>query len=102
AELMEDQLLLLLESLDEKIVPQQIILVRKYVLCLAQNEGGHFSVEAPLLSFSREKERELTVVMVEMSGVTLEKDGSAVCTKEAFTPLAALYVSLHVLDLLSN
>lgn len=40
AELMEDQLLLLLESLEEKIVPQQLKLVREHTSHLAQNEGG--------------------------------------------------------------
>lgn len=40
AELTEDQLLLLLESLEEKIVSQQLKLVREHALYLAQNEGG--------------------------------------------------------------
>ncbi|NWH52538.1 GSDA3 protein, partial [Fregata magnificens] len=90
AELMEDQLLLLLASLEEKIVSQQLKL-----------RQGCFSVDASLLSFSREEEQKLTIAMVEMSGVTLQKDGSAVCTEAAFSAMAALYVSLHVLNLLS-
>ncbi|NXS65933.1 GSDA3 protein, partial [Pandion haliaetus] len=95
AELTEDQRLLLLESLEEKIVPQQLKLVRE------QHSKGHFSVDASLLSFSQEREQKITIAMVEMSGVKLQKDGSAVCTK-AFSATAALYVSLYVLDLLSN
>ncbi|NXH12624.1 GSDA3 protein, partial [Bucco capensis] len=96
AELTEDQLLLLLESLEEKIVPQQLKLVREHASCLAQNEGA-----GGLLCFSREEEQELTMAMVEMSGVKLQKDGSAVCAEEAFSDTAALYVSLYVLNLLS-
>ncbi|NXQ94841.1 GSDA3 protein, partial [Sagittarius serpentarius] len=100
AELMEDQLLLLLESLEEKIVSQQLKLVREHVSHWAQNEGvgeHYFN----LLSFSQEREQILTIAMVEMSGVKLQKDGSAVCTEEAFSAVAALYVSLYVLNLLS-
>lgn len=37
---MEDQLLLLLESLEEKIASQQLKLVREHALHLAQNEEG--------------------------------------------------------------
>ncbi|NWS63851.1 GSDA3 protein, partial [Chunga burmeisteri] len=88
AELTEDQLLLLLESLEDKIVSQQLKL-------------EHFSVDASLLSFSQEKEQELTIAMVEMSGVKLQEDGTAVCTEAAKT-VAALYVSLYILNLLSN
>ncbi|NXW42231.1 GSDA3 protein, partial [Nyctiprogne leucopyga] len=100
AELTEDQLLLLLESLEDKIVSQQLKLVRENTAHLAQNEaagGCYFS----LLSFPQEKEQKLTIAMVELSGVRLQKDGSAVCTGGAFSAVAALYVSLHVLDLLS-
>ncbi|NXF67614.1 GSDA3 protein, partial [Ciccaba nigrolineata] len=96
AELMENQLLLLLESLEEKIVTQQLKLVREHTSYLAQNEGA-----GGLLSFSQEKEEKLTIALVGMSGVKLQKDGSAVCTEEAFSATAALYVSLYVLDLLS-
>ncbi|KFM00358.1 Gasdermin-A3, partial [Aptenodytes forsteri] len=99
AELTEDQLLLLLESLEEKIVSQQLKLVREHASHLAQNEGaGGVCV---LLSFSQEKEQKLTIAMVEMSGVKLQKDGSAVCMEKAFSAVAALYASLYVLDLLS-
>ncbi|NXI99819.1 GSDA3 protein, partial [Psophia crepitans] len=94
AELTEDQLLMLLESLEEKIVPQQLKLVREHILHLAQNEGG-------LLSFSQEEEQKLTIAIVEMSGVKLQKDGSAVYTEEASSAIAALYVSLYILNLLS-
>ncbi|NXN53842.1 GSDA3 protein, partial [Rynchops niger] len=100
AELTEDQLLLLLESLEEKIVPQQLKLVRENTSHLAQNEGGK-EVDTSLLSFSQEKEQELTIAMVEMSGVMLQKDGSVVCMEDAFPALASLCVSLYVLCVLN-
>ncbi|NXA29897.1 GSDA3 protein, partial [Ibidorhyncha struthersii] len=102
AELTEDQLLLLLESLEEKIVPQQLKLVREHRSYSAQNERGREVVDAGLLSFSGEKQQELTIAMVEMSGVTLQKDGSVVCMEDAFSAIAALCVSLYVLSVLSN
>nr|XP_013800181.1 PREDICTED: gasdermin-A [Apteryx mantelli mantelli] len=101
-ELTEDQLLLLLESLEEKIVSQQLKLVKSILEHDIQNTEGCFSVDASLLSFSQEKEQKLTTVMLEMSGVKIQKNGSAECKQEAFSPLAALYASLYVLDLLSK
>ncbi|NXT30625.1 GSDA3 protein, partial [Syrrhaptes paradoxus] len=98
AELTEDQRLLLLESLEDKIVSQQL----KLVGSILEQGKGRFSVDASLLSFSREKEQELTIAMVEMSGVKLQKDGSAVCTEKAFSAMAALYASLYTLRILSN
>ncbi|KAM6107919.1 gasdermin-A [Pterocles gutturalis] len=97
-ELTEDQRLLLLESLEDKIVSQQL----KLVGSILEHGKGRFSVDASLLSFSREKEQELTIAMVEMSGVKLHKDGSAVCTEKAFSAMAALYASLYALSILSN
>ncbi|NXJ85227.1 GSDA3 protein, partial [Trogon melanurus] len=97
AELTEDQLLLLLESLEEKITSKQLQLVRKHLLHLAPNEGAE-----GLLSFSREEEQNLTIAMLEMSGVELQKDGSAACTEDVFPTVEALYVSLYILDFLSN
>ncbi|NXX57208.1 GSDA3 protein, partial [Scopus umbretta] len=102
AELTEDQLLLLLESLEEKIVSQQLKLVENILEHDIEHMKGHFNVDASLLSFSREKEQKLTLAMLEISGVKLQKDGSAVCTGEAFSATAALYASLYVLNLLSN
>ncbi|XP_010120131.1 PREDICTED: gasdermin-A3-like [Chlamydotis macqueenii] len=101
-ELTEDQLLLLLESLEEKIVSQQLKLVKSILEHDIEHGTRHFSVDASLLSFSRERDQKLTIALVEMSGVKLQKDGSAVCTEEAFSAAAALYTSLYVLDLQSN
>ncbi|XP_051496515.1 gasdermin-A [Apus apus] len=99
-ELTEDQLLLLMESLEEKIVPKQLKLV-KSILEQDQYRKGPFSIDHSLVSFTQEKEEKLTIAMVEMSGVKLQKDESATCV-EAFPAVAALYVSLYVLNLLSN
>ncbi|XP_035753854.1 gasdermin-A isoform X2 [Egretta garzetta] len=100
-ELTEYQLLLLLESLEKKIVSQQLKLVKSILEHDTEHGNGHFSMDASLLS-SQEEEQKLTIAMVEMSGVKLQKDGSAVWTQEAFSAVAALYVSLYTLDLLSN
>ncbi|NXL52651.1 GSDA3 protein, partial [Podilymbus podiceps] len=99
AELTEDQLLLLLESLEDKIVSQQFKLVREPA---PQHEKGPFSVDTSLLSFPQEIQQKLTIAIVEMGGVKLQKDGSAVCTEGAFSAMAALYASLYVLNLLNN
>ncbi|NXW83561.1 GSDA3 protein, partial [Alopecoenas beccarii] len=99
AELTENQLLLLLEALEEKIVPQWLKLVRKNT----NHAWLKMKVVDPaLLSFPREEDQELTIALVEMSGVKLQKDGSAACTDNAFPAVAALYVSLRILSLLSN
>ncbi|XP_009672098.1 gasdermin-A isoform X2 [Struthio camelus] len=101
-ELTEDQLLLLLESLEEDIVFQQLKLVKSILGHDIQDMEGCFSMDASLLSFSQEKEQKLTTAMLEMSGVKIQKNGSAEYKQEAFSSLAALYASLYVLDLLSK
>ncbi|XP_012982984.3 gasdermin-A-like isoform X2 [Melopsittacus undulatus] len=99
-ELSEDQLLLLLESLENKIVSQQLKLVESI---LKQREHGNgFSADPSLLSFSQERDHQVTIAMLEMSGVKLHEDGSAAGTNEAFSATGALYVSLYVLSLLSK
>uniref|UniRef100_A0A672U072 Gasdermin A n=1 Tax=Strigops habroptila TaxID=2489341 RepID=A0A672U072_STRHB len=99
-ELNEDQLLLLLESLENKIVAQQLKLVESILKQREHRKGSN--TDPSLLSFSREREHQLTIAMMEMSGVKLHEDGSAACTEGAFSAIAALYVSLYVLNLLSN
>ncbi|NXK50913.1 GSDMA protein, partial [Chauna torquata] len=93
-ELTEDQLLLLLESLEEKIVPQQLKLVKSILEHNTQHTEGHFCVGASLLSFSGEKEQKLTTAMIKMSGVKLQENRSAASEQEGFLALAALYASL--------
>ncbi|NXV08447.1 GSDA3 protein, partial [Cettia cetti] len=102
AELMEDQLLLLLESLDRKIVSQQLKLVRTH-LTLASFQGEEtFFVDARLLSFPHEEEQMLTIALVQLSGVQLQEDGSAVPGDQPFEAVAALFVALYALSLLSG
>uniref|UniRef100_A0A8C5TNV1 Uncharacterized protein n=1 Tax=Malurus cyaneus samueli TaxID=2593467 RepID=A0A8C5TNV1_9PASS len=92
-ELLEDQLLLLLKSLERKIVPQQLKLVRRH-FTLGSFQG--------LLSFSQEEERDLTIALVLLSGVQLREDGSAVPRRKHYQAMAALFVALYALKLLSG
>ncbi|NWH80320.1 GSDA2 protein, partial [Piaya cayana] len=102
-ELKEDQLLLLLESLEEGIMSQQLKLVKSILAHDMKRTTRPFRVDTGPLSLARgEKERKLTVTVVAMSGVELEEDGFTVCAGEAFVSVAALYASLYVLDALSN
>ncbi|NWW31125.1 GSDA3 protein, partial [Panurus biarmicus] len=97
AELMEDQLLLLLESLERKIVSQQLKLVRTHTTL------GSFQGEAgAMLLFSNKEEQRLTMELVELSGVHLQEDGSAVPRDKSFEAMAALFVALYTLNLLSG
>ncbi|NXM58227.1 GSDA3 protein, partial [Illadopsis cleaveri] len=104
AELIEDQLLLLLESLERKIVSQQLKLVRTHItLGSFQREAGAiFLVDAELLSFLHEEEQRLTIALVELSGVHLQEDGSALPRDQPFEAMAALFVALYTLNLLSG
>ncbi|NXT06083.1 GSDA3 protein, partial [Prunella fulvescens] len=100
-ELTEDQLLLLLESLERKIVSQQLNLVEN-LLEHDLNKGKEtFLVDAGLL-FPHEEEQMLTIALVELSGVQLQKDGSAVPRDEPFEAVAALLVALYTLNCLSG
>ncbi|XP_066061462.1 gasdermin-A-like [Chamaea fasciata] len=101
-ELMEGQLLLLLESLERKIVSQQLKLV-SYLLEHGLDKGKKgLHVEAELLSFPHEDEQMLTIALVELSGVQLQEDGSAVPRDRPFEAVAALFVALYALNLLSG
>ncbi|NWT21592.1 GSDA2 protein, partial [Vireo altiloquus] len=111
AELMEDQLLLLLESLERKIVSQQLKLVRTHIT-LGSFQGllehdlkkwkEPFHVDAELLAFQHKEEQELTMALVELSGVQLQEDGSVVPWHQPFEAVAALFVALYALNLLSG
>ncbi|NXH01445.1 GSDA3 protein, partial [Loxia leucoptera] len=98
AELTEDQLELLLESLERKIVSQQLNLVRTQItLGSFQGEAGDM-----LLSFQHKEEQMLTIALVELSGVQLQEDGSAVPRDKPFEAMAALFVALYALNFLSG
>ncbi|NWT76446.1 GSDA3 protein, partial [Prunella himalayana] len=102
AELTEDQLLLLLESLERKIVSQQLKLVRTQITLGSFQGEETFLVDARLLSFPHEEEQMLTIALVELSGVQLQEDGSAVPRDQSFEAMAALFVALYTLNFLSG
>ncbi|NXB52771.1 GSDA2 protein, partial [Leucopsar rothschildi] len=107
AELMDDQLLLLLESLERKILYQQLNLVRVHIT-LGYFQGGtdYFNSSSittvMLLSFPHKEEQMLTMELVELSGVQLQEDGSAVPRDQPFEALAALFAALYALNFLSG
>ncbi|KAM4884323.1 gasdermin-A3-like isoform 2-T3 [Sylvia borin] len=101
-ELLEDQLLLLLESLERKIVSQQLKLVSNLLECGLYKGKESFHVDTELLSFPHEEEQMLTIALVELSGVQLQEDGSAVPRDQPFEAVAALFVALYTLNLLSG
>ncbi|XP_066061132.1 gasdermin-A-like isoform X2 [Chamaea fasciata] len=101
-ELMEDQLLLLLESLERKIVSQQLKLVENLLTPHLKYGMQPFHVDAELLSFPHVEEQMLTIALVELSGVQLQEDGSAVPRDQPFEAVAALFVALYALNLLSG
>ncbi|NXI09887.1 GSDA3 protein, partial [Irena cyanogastra] len=97
AELTDVQLLLLLESLERKIVSQQLNLVRTHITL------GSFQREVGAMPhFSQEEEQMLTMALLELSGVQLQEDGSAVSRDKPFTAVAALFVALYSLNFLSG
>ncbi|CAN8202264.1 unnamed protein product [Coccothraustes coccothraustes] len=101
-ELTEDQLELLLESLERKIVSQQLNLVEDLLTHDLEYQMEHFHVDARLLSFPHKEEQMLTIALVELSGVQLQEDGSAVPRDQPFEAVAALFVALYALKLLSG
>ncbi|NXP64066.1 GSDA2 protein, partial [Chloropsis cyanopogon] len=97
AELMDDQLWLLLESLERKIVSQQLNLVRTHItLGSFQGAADYFNYNISI------EEQMLTIALVELSGVQLQEDGSAVPRDQPFEAMAALFVALYALNLLSG
>ncbi|KAM6993686.1 gasdermin-A3-like [Passerculus sandwichensis] len=102
-ELTEDQLLLLLESLERKIVSQQLKLVADLLKpnLLFENLWPYF-VDPGLLSFPHKEDQMLTIALVELSGVQLQEKGSAIPRDKPFEAMAALLVALYTLHLLSG
>nr|XP_012426589.4 gasdermin-A [Taeniopygia guttata]XP_041577472.1 gasdermin-A [Taeniopygia guttata]XP_041577473.1 gasdermin-A [Taeniopygia guttata] len=100
-ELTEDQLLLLLESLERKIVSQQLNLVENLLKHDLDKGVDSFLVDSGLL-FSQEEEQMLTIALVELSGVQLQQDGLAVPRDQSFEAVAALFVALYALNFLSG
>ncbi|XP_064256234.1 gasdermin-A3-like [Passer domesticus] len=100
-ELTEDQLLLLLESLERKIVSQQLNLVENLLKHDLDKEKEPFFVDARVL-FPQEEEQRLTMALVELSGVQLQEDGSVIPRDKPFEAVAALFVALYTLNFLSG
>ncbi|XP_039243515.1 gasdermin-A3-like [Pipra filicauda] len=102
AELLDNQLALLLESLERKIVSQQLQLVGKLLEHNLKTVATPFHVDASLLSFPQQEDQTLTMALVEMSRVKLQEDGSAEPMEQPDEVVAALYVALYALSLLSG
>ncbi|XP_038018962.1 gasdermin-A3-like [Motacilla alba alba] len=100
-ELTEHQLLLLLESLERKIVSQQLNLVANILEYDKVKRKGTFLVDARLL-LPHEEEQRLTIALVELSGVQLQEDGSIIPIDKPFEAMVALLVALYALNLLSG
>ncbi|XP_054137321.1 gasdermin-A3-like [Melozone crissalis] len=100
-ELTEDQLLLLLESLERKIVSQQLNLVANLLEHDKVKRKGTFLVDARQL-LPHEEDQMLTIALVELSGVQFQKDGSVIPRDKPFEAMAALLVALYALNLLSG
>ncbi|XP_058676711.1 gasdermin-A3-like [Ammospiza caudacuta] len=100
-ELTEDQLLLLLESLERKIVSQQLNLVENLLKHDLDKEKETFLVDASVL-FSQEEDQMLTIALVELSGLQLQENGSVIPRDQPFEAIAALFVALYALNFLSG
>ncbi|XP_041319042.1 gasdermin-A [Pyrgilauda ruficollis] len=100
-ELTEDQLLLLLESLERKIVSQQLNLVENLLKHDLDKGKEPFLVDTRVL-FPQEEEQRLTIALVELSGVQLQEDGSVIPRDKPFEAMAALFVALYTLNFLSG
>ncbi|XP_056368282.1 gasdermin-A3-like [Oenanthe melanoleuca] len=101
-ELMDEQLWLLLQSLERKILTQQLKLVENLLDQDLAYTRSPFHVDARLLSFPHKEEQMLTMELVELSGVQLQEDGSAVPRDKPFESVAALFAALYALNLLSG
>ncbi|KAG6929775.1 gasdermin A [Chelydra serpentina] len=103
-ELTEDQLLRLAQSVEKQIISKQLELV-KSILKQDFHLKETFSVDAMLVSSLQEEELNITKAMIELGGVTLQRNGPSFTGTgdlAAFSALSALYVALYALHLLSR
>ncbi|XP_024060975.2 gasdermin-A isoform X2 [Terrapene carolina triunguis] len=103
-ELTEDQLLRLAQSVQKQIVSKQLELV-KSILKQEFHLKDAFSLDAKLVSSLQEEELNITKAMIELGGVTLQRNGPSFTGTgdlAAFSALSALYVALYALHLLSR
>ncbi|XP_043359270.1 gasdermin-A-like isoform X1 [Dermochelys coriacea] len=103
-ELTEDQLLQLAQSVKKQIVSKQLELV-KSILKQDLHLKEAFILDAKLVSSLQEEELNITKAMIELGGVTLQRNGpsfTGTSDLAAFSALSALYVALYALHLLSR
>ncbi|XP_032058643.1 gasdermin-A [Aythya fuligula] len=98
----EVQRLFLLESLEMETVRRQRTRVERFFSFIGGDTEGRSGGDDILLPFSANEEEETTNAVLEMSGVRIQEDGSALCNQKGFSALEALYPCLYALDLLSN
>ncbi|XP_034993028.1 gasdermin-A [Zootoca vivipara] len=101
-ELTEEQLILLAESVEKKIVNIQLALVESILDKDFSRREKVFTIEAKLLS---EEELNITGAIIQLSGVAVQKSGSSLAgtgSPADFSALCALYVALYALNTLST
>ncbi|XP_067326648.1 gasdermin-A2-like [Anolis sagrei] len=98
-ELQEEQLMLLEESVEKKIVPKQLALVEIILGHIRGNSQVEFAVDAHILS---KEEMLITGAMIEMSGVTIQETETHLTGTGEPAAFVPLYVVLYVLNLLTK
>ncbi|XP_026573339.1 gasdermin-A [Pseudonaja textilis] len=102
-ELTEFQIMLLIESVEKKIVSQQLNLVGGILDKYFWNEKQNFTVEIQQLP---EEEWDITGALIEeISGISIQRSGCTVTGSippDSSSNLSALYVALFAIDLLSK
>ncbi|XP_067326646.1 gasdermin-A2-like [Anolis sagrei] len=98
-ELQEEQLMLLEESVEKKIVPKQLELIDIILGNILSNDEKKFTVNVQLLS---EEEMLIMGAMIEMSGVTVQKTEAQLTGTGEPAALVPLFVVLYVLSLLTK
>ncbi|XP_060547640.1 gasdermin-A [Pantherophis guttatus] len=102
-ELTEFQIMLLVKSMEKKIVSQQLNLVGRIIEEYFWNEKQNFTVEVQQLP---EEEWDITEALIEeISGISIQQRGCTVTksvNSDASSALSALYVALFAIDLLSK
>ncbi|XP_067326136.1 gasdermin-A2-like [Anolis sagrei] len=98
-ELEEEQLMLLEESVERKIVPKQLALIDIILDNILSNDEKKFTVDIQLLS---EEEMLIMGAMIEMSGVTVQETEAQLTGTGEPEALVPLFVVLYVLSLLTK
>lgn len=99
-ELTELQLLLLVESVEKKIVSKQLALIESILDKGSSNKEWMFAVKADKLC---DEELNTTRAMIEMCGATVQREGICLTgsgNSAAFSAFIALYVAVFALNLL--